>query len=113
MTRIWRPLVVGALIALGVFVLAKAQIFEPSASSGDPSASGDADRGAVVFERACAACHGTGGEGGSGPRLVGSGLDRDAVTEQVRQGSGVMPGGLVTGQDEADVVAYVVSIAGP
>jgi mono/diheme cytochrome c family protein len=102
MTRIWRPLVVGALIALGVFVLAKAQIFEPSASSGDPSASGDADRGAVVFERACAACHGTGGEGGSGPRLVGSGLDRD-----------VMPGGLVTGQDEADVVAYVVSIAGP
>jgi cytochrome c550 len=113
MRRIWRPLVVGAVIALGVFVLAKAQIFEPSSSPGDSSAAGDLERGAVVFERECAACHGTGGEGGSGPRLAGSGLDAATVTEQVRQGGGVMPGGLVTGQDEADVVAYVVSISSP
>jgi mono/diheme cytochrome c family protein len=105
--------VIGAAVALGAFLLAQAQIFEPPASTGDNAALGDPDRGAVVFESECAACHGAGGEGGSGPRLVETGLDAAAVTEQVRQGSGVMPGGLVSGQDEADVVAYVVSIDSP
>jgi hypothetical protein len=35
------------------------------------------------------------------------------VTGAVEQGRGVMPAGLVSGQDEADVVAYVVSISSP
>jgi cytochrome c551 len=113
MGRLWRPVVVGLLIAVGVFVLAKAQIFEPSADAGAPSATGDATSGAVVFERECAGCHGIGGTGGSGPSLQGTGLEASFVTERVREGSGIMPGGLVSGQDEADVVAYVVSISSP
>jgi mono/diheme cytochrome c family protein len=112
MRRIWRPLLVGAAIVVGVFVLAKAQIFEPSASTGGTVTAGDAARGEVLFENMCAGCHGPGGEGGTGPRLEGSGLTADEVTERIRKGAGVMPAGLVTGQDEADVVAYVVSIAG-
>ena len=55
-------------------------------------------------------------------RIIGTriGLDDDilrliddaaAVTAAVRQGRGVMPAGIVSGQDEADVVAYVVSIS--
>jgi hypothetical protein len=35
------------------------------------------------------------------------------VTTAVEQGRGIMPAGLVTGQEEADVVAYVVSISTP
>ena len=113
MGRLWRPVLVGAAVVVGTFALAKAQIFEPSAAADAPAAAGDAERGAVVFEGTCAGCHGAGGTGGSGPALSGSGLDAALVTERVRQGAGVMPGGLVTGQEEADVVAYVVSISAP
>jgi mono/diheme cytochrome c family protein len=104
---------VGLVIALGVFALAKAQIFEPSADTGASTAAGDATRGAVVFESECAGCHGIGGAGGSGPALQGTGLDAAFVTERIREGGGIMPAGLVSGQDEADVVAYVVSISSP
>jgi mono/diheme cytochrome c family protein len=113
MARLWRPLVVGAAVVVGTFVLAKAQIFEPSAPSAGPAPGGDADRGATVFENTCAGCHGSGGAGGTGPRLQGSGLDAAAVTSAVQQGRGIMPAGLVSGQDEADVVAYVASISAP
>jgi mono/diheme cytochrome c family protein len=113
MGRLWRPLLVGAAIVVGVFVLAKAQIFEPSVAADAPAATGDAARGEVVFADTCATCHGAGGSGGSGPALQGTGLAASFVTERIRQGAGVMPGGLVSGQDEADVVAYVVSISNP
>lgn len=103
----------GLVVALGVFALAKAQIFEPSADAGGSTATGDAIRGAVVFEDECAGCHGMGGTGGSGPALQGTGLEASFVTERVREGGGIMPAGLVSGQDEADVVAYVVSISSP
>jgi hypothetical protein len=35
------------------------------------------------------------------------------VSAVVQQGRGVMPAGIVSGQDQADVVAYVVSISTP
>ena len=54
-----------------------------------------------------------GGEGGTGRRLVGSGLDAETVAATIAEGTGVMPPGLVSGQDEADVIAYVVSISQP
>jgi cytochrome c551 len=111
MRGLWRPLVVGAAIVVGVFALAQAHIFEPSAAPPAGSATGDATRGAVLYEERCASCHGPAGEGGSGPRLAGTGLDSDSVAEQIRQGGGIMPAGLVTGQDEADVAAYVESIS--
>lgn len=100
----------GAVVVAATFLLAQAQVFEPSAPAAGTAAAGDVDRGKVVFERECAGCHGPGGEGGGvGPRLRESGLDAAAVTTAVQQGRGVMPAGLVSGQDEADVVAYVVS----
>ena len=114
MRRLWIPLAVGAVVVIGVFALAKAQIFEPSAAPAVPAAQGDPERGAAVFGTTCAGCHGQGGIGGDpGPRLVASRLTTEDVTARIEQGSGVMPAGLVSDQDEADVVAYVVSIAGP
>ena len=41
------------------------------------------------------------------------GLDATEVATAVQQGRGVMPAGIVTGQEQADVVAYVVSISSP
>jgi mono/diheme cytochrome c family protein len=112
MRRLWRPLAVGAVVIAGVFALAKARVFEPSAVKA--AGPGDPYAGQLVFESKCAGCHGTGGEGGTpGPRLIGSGLTAGEVAARVEQGSGVMPAGLVSGEDEANVVAYVVSIASP
>jgi mono/diheme cytochrome c family protein len=104
---------VGVAIALAVFLLAQAQVFEPAAAIGQPSTSGDVAAGELVFVSECAGCHGLGGVGGTGTRLAGAALTADEVAGQIRQGSGVMPAGLVEGQEETDVVAYVVSIAGP
>lgn len=39
--------------------------------SGLPPGQGSVARGAAVFQSKCAACHGAGGQGGIGPRLVG------------------------------------------
>ena len=113
MGRGWRPILIGAVVVAGTFALAKAQVFEPSAPAAAPTSGGDAGRGLLVFDNTCAGCHGPGGAGGTGPRLAGSGLDAAAVTSAVEQGRGIMPAGLVSGQEEADVVAYVVSISTP
>jgi mono/diheme cytochrome c family protein len=114
MRRLWRPLVVGLAIVIAVFALAKARIFEPSAPATTTTAPADPARGSTLFAGTCAGCHGDGGVGGDpGPRLVGSGLSEDEIEARIEQGVGVMPAGLVSGQDEADVVAYVVSIASP
>jgi mono/diheme cytochrome c family protein len=75
---------------------------------------GDATRGAALFASTCAGCHGAEGSGGGvGPQLAGSGLESSEIAATVQQGRGVMPAGLVRGQDAADVVAYVASIAKP
>lgn len=114
MGRGWRPLVVGAAVVVCTFALAQAEIFAPSAPAGSAVSGGDIYRGETVFQRECAACHGDGGRGGGvGPRLSGAGIDAATVTAAVQQGRGVMPAGLVSGREEADVAAYVVSISTP
>jgi mono/diheme cytochrome c family protein len=109
MGRGWRPIVVVAV----PFALAQAHVFSPSAAPA-PSTAGDAARGAAIFDETCSGCHGTAGRGGGvGPRLAGAGLAAATVAATVQQGRGVMPAGLVSGQDQADVVAYVVSVSTP
>jgi len=112
MGRLWRPVLVGAAIVVATLLLAQWPIFEPDAPAGSVAA-GDVANGEVVFARECSSCHGAGGEGGVGPRLVDSGLGADAIAVAIEQGAGVMPPGLVSGDEQADVVAYVVSIASP
>jgi mono/diheme cytochrome c family protein len=112
MGRGWRPIVVGAVIAVAVFALAQAEIFAPSAPAGD-AVVGDVENGEAIFQRDCASCHGVSAEGGVGPALAGTGLDAATVTAVVQEGRGVMPAGIVTGQEQADVVAHVVSISNP
>jgi mono/diheme cytochrome c family protein len=114
MRRGWRPILIGGAVAVGTLALAQAQVFAPSAPAGGAVATGDSSRGETVFERECAGCHGEGGQGGGvGPVLVAAGLDAAAVSTAVQQGRGVMPAGIVTGQEQTDVVAYVVSVSSP
>jgi mono/diheme cytochrome c family protein len=87
-------------------------VFAPSTSA-DAVRAGDVERGEAVFEQDCAGCHGEDGTGGAGPALFETGLDATEVATAVQQGRGVMPAGIVTGQEQADVVAYVVSISSP
>jgi mono/diheme cytochrome c family protein len=114
MRRGWRPLLIGGAVVLGTFALAQAQVFVPSApAGGDPNATGDMYRGETVYQRDCAGCHGAGGEGGVGPALFETGLDAAVVAAAVQQGRGVMPAGIVSGQEQVDVVTYVVSLSSP
>ena len=113
MGRGWRPFVVGGAIAAATFALAEAHVLSPSTTPASTTV-GDATRGAAIFEDTCSGCHGPQGSGvGIGPRLAGSGIDAATVSNAVQQGRGVMPAGLVSGQERADVVAYVVSILSP
>ena len=113
MGRGWRPILDGGAVAVATFALAQAEIFAPSAPAGG-AAAGDFYRGETIFQRECAGCHGDGGMGGgAGPALFETGLDATEVSAAVQQGRGVMPAGIVTGQEQADVVAYVVAISSP
>ena len=113
MGRGWRPILIGGAVAVATFALAQAEIFAPSAPAGG-AAVGDFYRGETIFQRECAGCHGDGGKGGGvGPALFETGLAATDVSAAVQQGRGVMPAGIVTGQEQADVVAYVVAISSP
>ena len=111
MSRGWRPLLAGAIVVVAVFLLAQWPIFEPS--SDENVLLGGAERGAVLFGESCAGCHGRNGTGGTGPALAESGLDADEIASVIDSGAGIMPPAIVTGQNQADVVAYVESIANP
>lgn len=76
-------------------------------------APGDPTRGLATFASVCQGCHADGGRtGGVGPVIAGRGLSASGIREQVELGGGVMPAGLVSGQDLEDVVSYVSSIQG-
>lgn len=75
-------------------------------------AGGDAAAGKTVFAASCTGCHMADGTaaGGVGPKLSGLGIDATTIKNQVINGGGPMPGGLVSGKDLDNVVAYVLSI---
>ena len=51
-----------------------------------------------------------GQDAGVGPKLAGLGLDAKFIEDRVTNGFGAMPPGLASGDDLANVVAYVKSI---
>jgi mono/diheme cytochrome c family protein len=108
------PAILFAVVSAGVFALAqwhpaKRESAEPAAESvfADPL------RGQRLFAEKCATCHGASGSGGGvGPRLAGSDISREDARSTIENGSGVMPAGLVSGQDLEDVLAYLEMIFG-
>jgi cytochrome c2 len=84
----------------------------PATTAVAPVGPGDVSAGKQVFVAAsCAGCHkGIGTKPGYGPKLAGKGLAEAEIRTTVIEGGSLMPGGLVEGQDLADVVAYVSSL---
>lgn len=69
------------------------------------------EAGLQVFSQNCTTCHTDNGQqAGVGPKLAGLGLDEQTIRTTVQNGRGIMPAGLVSGEDLDNVVAYVLSI---
>jgi mono/diheme cytochrome c family protein len=75
-----------------------------------------ADNGKKVFvKQGCAACHGTDGQGGAGPRLAPNPSPAAALIKYVRKPTGTMPPytNQVTDVELADIRAYLATIPAP
>jgi cytochrome c oxidase cbb3-type subunit 3 len=109
------PLVLFLAVSGLVFGLSKAHPAKPGvpriAAAGAPIELGDPYRGETIFAQTCAGCHGTGGKGGGiGPRLEDDRITLAFVKARIDNGQGVMPAGVVKGQQEKDVLAYVQTL---
>jgi cytochrome c6 len=76
----------------------------------------DVAAGKTAFVATCGGCHAlkdAGTAGNVGPDLDSlAPLTADRVANQIAHGGGAMPAKLLTGQDAANVAAYVASVAG-
>jgi mono/diheme cytochrome c family protein len=81
-----------------------------TAACGAQAPKGDAKHGSELFARNCASCHGDRGAGGIAPKLAGASITLDDARAKIDDGASGMPAGLVTGQDEDDVLAYLQQI---
>jgi sulfite dehydrogenase len=76
----------------------------------------DVAAGKTAFVATCGGCHtlkDAGTSGNVGPDLDGlAPLSVERVAHQIENGGGAMPPKLLTGQDAANVAAYVASVAG-
>lgn len=63
-----------------------------------------------IFKQNCASCHGGDLSGGEGPDLreIGSELSKDEIEDQIENGGGGMPPGLISG-DELDTIVQWLS----
>jgi mono/diheme cytochrome c family protein len=106
------PAILFAVVSGTVFVLAELHpAKDDGAAASAPTVQGDAADGEQLFAENCASCHGEGGTGGGvGPTLAGSQISLGEARSTIEDGSGVMPAGLVQGQDLEDVLAYLETI---
>jgi ubiquinol-cytochrome c reductase cytochrome c subunit len=92
-------------------------VFQASRVQAQNSAQSDnAEKGKAVFMRVgCYACHGTVGQGGTGPRLAPNPMTTDRLTAYVRKPAG-MPAysaKVLSDSDLADIRAYLATIPAP
>ncbi|MGC4377415.1 cytochrome c [Fictibacillus sp. Mic-4] len=65
-----------------------------------------------VFKQNCASCHGQNLEGtNAAPKLsdVGKKMSKDQILNQIKNGGGGMPGGLIKGNDAENVAGWLAS----
>lgn len=108
-----RPAIALVLVSGSTFGLAELHLArqDPPRASGNSVQLGDVYRGQLQFGQSCAGCHGAGGKGGGiGPKLVGDRISISAVKAKIETGSGVMPAGIVAGEKERDVLAFVATL---
>jgi cbb3-type cytochrome c oxidase subunit III len=114
------------LLAAVVALLALAFAAGCDAGTGGLEEGGSAANGKQLFQDKCAGCHtlaDAGSQGTQGPNLDDAfagvrqqGFEEDTirniVADQIKYAVPPMPQNLVTGDDAADVAAYVASVAG-
>lgn len=84
----------------------------------DDVASADTEAGLTLYGNSCLSCHGNQGTGGhNGPDLQVSKVtsDKSAVIEQIKNGSGIMPGfeGILTAEEINALAEYVTTVISP
>ena len=122
-SRITTPTIITVFVAAGCFVALRAQ--DARSVWDGVYTEEQAKRGAAVFDRECAGCHGPeGGGGGLAPALVGSAFsanyDGQTVGDLFDRNRTTMPAGRegeLSGQQNADITAFMLQInkfpAGP
>src|SRR5437016_3867721 len=87
------------------------------AGLGAQAQNGNADNGKRLFlKNGCYECHGTVGQGGTGPRLAPRPLAAAALTAYVRKPAGGMPPystKVMPDSEVADIRAYLATIPEP
>ncbi len=81
----------------------------PSTGEGATTPTVDAAKAETTFKNSCASCHGQNLEGAVGPNLtaVGSKLSKDDILGILKNGKGIMPKDLVTGEDADNLAAWL------
>lgn len=81
------------------------------AATDEPALAAVMTEGEAVYARVCAACHGPGGEGGVGARLIANPrlADAHSIADAVTNGLGYMPalGGQMTAVETAAVLTFI------
>lgn len=62
-----------------------------------------------IFQQHCSMCHGGNLQGGAGPNLqhIGSKWSKAKILNQIKNGGGGMPGGLISGADAQKVADWL------
>jgi len=98
----------GWVIALGFMLVGASSLMAQN---------GDADNGKKIFLKdGCYECHGTVGQGGTGPRLAMPAIALPTITAIVRKGVGGMPpysAKVLSDAELTDIHAYLESIPAP
>lgn len=65
--------------------------------------------GELLYKKSCIACHGNNLEGGVGPKLqkIGSKLSVDQIKNQIINGRGSMPAGILKDDDAQKVAVWL------
>lgn len=108
------PLIPFALIAvLGIVLMIVVGVWGGNTAqknaSGGSSSQSQVQTPDKIFQQNCSSCHGNNLQGGVGPNLqtIGSKWSKAQILNQIKNGGGPMPGGIISGKEADDVATWL------